>query len=144
MSKTYQIKSLDAKGQAQVETILPAQGGAPTVIKALAGSRYSLIDVQQNSAPDNIRVQRSGKHLRIMFDGSRQPDLVLENFFDGSSTEFKPSLAGATDSGALHEYVPETGNAQHALAQLEDDGVAFRAEKAPGKHGKCAADGRLA
>lgn len=122
MSKTYQIKSLDAKGQAQVETILPAQGGAPTVIKALAGSRYSLIDVQQNSAPDNIRVQRSGKHLRIMFDGSRQPDLVLENFFDGSSTEFKSSLAGATDSGALHEYVPETGNAQHALAQLEDNG----------------------
>ena len=121
MSKTYQIKSLDAKGQPQIETIQPAPGRAPTVIKAVPGTRYTLTEVQQGSAPDNIRVQRSGKHLRIMFDGSSQPDVVIEDFFDGSPSGGKSTLTGTTDRGALHEYVPETGIEQHSLSRLEDN-----------------------
>lgn len=121
MSKTYQIKSLDAKGQPQIETIQPAPGRAPTVIKAVPGTRYTLTKVQQGSAPDNIRVQRSGKHLRILFDGSSQPDVVIEDFFDGSPSGGKSTLTGTTDRGALHEYVPETGIEQHSLSRLEDN-----------------------
>lgn len=120
MSKTYQIKTVDAKGQALLETIQASTGKPPVTLKALPGVRYTLMDVQQGSAPDNIRVQRTGKHLKILFDGSKQTDLVLENYFDRETGQ-PPSLAGATDSGALHEYIPETGREQDSLPQLEDN-----------------------
>ena len=123
MSKTYQIKAVDAKGQALLETIQPGASKGPVTLQALPGVRYTLIDVQQGSAPDNIRVQRTGKHLRILFDGASQADLVLENYFDTEANSPSPALVGTTDSGTLHEYVPENGRLQDSLPRL-GDGVA--------------------
>jgi hypothetical protein len=120
MNKSYQIKAVDAKGQHILETVLSASGKGPLVLQAQAGVRYVLIDVQQASAPDNVRVQRSGKHLQVFFEGSVQPDLVLENHFDSSAVN-PPSLVGMTDSGALHEYIPESGQPQDTLARLADN-----------------------
>lgn len=120
MSKTYQIKAVDAKGQALLETIQPGASKGPVTLQALPGVRYTLIDVQQGSAPDNIRVQRTGKHLRILFDGASQADLVLENYFDTEANSPSPALVGTTDSGTLHEYVPENGRLQDSLPRLGD------------------------
>lgn len=120
MSKTYQIKAIDAAGKPLLETLQSASGKGPLTLQALPGVRYSLIDVQQGSAPDNIRVQRTGKHLKVLFDGSSQPDLVLENYFESVADAPYPTLTGATDSGAIHEYVPETGRMQDSLQRLTD------------------------
>lgn len=120
MSKTYQIKAIDAAGKPLLETLQSASGKGPLTLQALPGVRYSLIDVQQGSAPDNIRVQRAGKHLKVLFDGSSQPDLVLENYFESVADAPYPTLTGATDSGAIHEYVPETGRMQDGLQRLTD------------------------
>lgn len=120
MSKTYQIKAVDAKGQPLIQTITASADKGPVTLQALPGVRYTLIDVQQGSAPDNVRVQRVGKHLRVLFDGASQADLVLENYFEIEANSPSPSLVGTTDNGTLYEYVPESGRLQDNLPRLTD------------------------
>lgn len=121
MRKTYQLQTTDAQGQRRTQTIDSSLGPSPTVIATAPGERHVLLDVQQGSAPDNIRVQRVGKQLRVLFDGSTQADLVLDNFYSDSSTDGPATLAGATEQGSVHEYLPETGQAQDTLAALADN-----------------------
>ncbi|MBM3386430.1 MAG: carboxypeptidase regulatory-like domain-containing protein, partial [Betaproteobacteria bacterium] len=135
MSKTYQIQAVDAKGQRLLETLRATPGQGPVTLQALPGVRYTLIDVQQHSAPDNIRVQRAGKHLRIWFDGAGPADVVLENYYERTPDAPPPTLAGASDSGSVHAYVGETGQAADTLSALSDgqapQGMALGAVELP-------------
>jgi len=145
MNKTYQIKSVDAKGQPTMASVEAASGKGPLTLKVQPGQHHTLVDVQQASAPDNVRVQRIGKNLRIFFDGSAQPDLILEDYF-GGQTDAPSMLTGITDEGSLREYMPESGRQQDTLTQLSDNspiqGMALGGTELPAQSG--AAVGLLA
>ena len=121
MNKTYQLKTLDTQGQSRTQTLEAGSRKAPLLVPTAPGERHLLLDVQQGSAPDNIRLQRAGKHLRVFFDGSSQPDLVLENFYSGNASDEAVTLAGTTDQGGLYAYQPETGRVQDTVSQLTDN-----------------------
>jgi hypothetical protein len=124
MRKTYQIKFIDEKGQAQTIAIEAGPAKEPTTLTARAGSRYTLEDMQQGTAPDTIRVLRKGKNLLVYFDGAVQPELSLENFFEHPPVQ-TPSLTGISENGALYEYRPETGLEPDRLTNLSDHRTAL-------------------
>jgi hypothetical protein len=57
--------------------------GNPTTIKAVKGARYQLEEqTAKNTAPEIIRSKRVGKNLHVMLNGSKEADLIIENYFD--------------------------------------------------------------
>lgn len=124
MNKTYQIKTTDAQGKPLIESIQPDQGKKPKIIKAVSGACYNLVDVQQGSAPDNIRIVRSGKNLKVLFDGEKEPSLLIEDFYEVNS-DGQFALVGQNEQGAYYEYVPETAAKAATVGQLKDTGQIF-------------------
>ena len=114
MSKIYKIRVNEgAGGESQIIQITQSVNNkdAPLRIMARRGVRYELQDEAKGSgaAPDQVRVKRDGKNLTLMFDGSQNVDVVLENFYavgsvnDGSL----PVLAGLAENGGVYEYIPQ-------------------------------------
>ena len=122
MSKTYQLKMTSAKAEAKTHDATPANGKAPTALQAQAGARYQLSDVKTGFAPDNIRVSRSGKHLKIFVDGVSEPAFVIENFYE-FPIEDRLVLSGKAEDGSAYAYTPETASSAATVAQLKDDGL---------------------
>ena len=62
----------------QALDVTQGQGGngQPLRIKAVAGAKYELLDLEKAKArgPDNVKVKRVGKNLDILFEGSTEAD----------------------------------------------------------------------
>ena len=106
MSKIYKIRVNEgAGGESQISQITQSVNNkdAPLRIMARRGVRYELQDEAKGSgaAPDQVRVKRDGKNLTLMFDGSQNADVVLENFYAvGSAKDGSlPVLAGLAENG---------------------------------------------
>ena len=125
MAKLYKIQVDDGKGT-EIKPIHVEQGvgdkGSPLHLVAQKSARYELLQARQdgaNFAPDQLRVQRKGKNLQIWFDGSKQPDVVIEGYYDDASAT--PTLMGTAENGNPYEYVPQDPDVNSMPAQLKDD-----------------------
>lgn len=114
MAKIYKVLVNTGSG-AESKPINVMQGvgdkGSPVRIVAQKGVRYELQDEAKGkgSAPDQVRVKRVGKSLALMFDGSKTPDVVLEDYYAvGSANDGDlPVLAGLAENGNVYEYIPQ-------------------------------------
>lgn len=121
MSKTYQLKMTAPRADAKTHDATPAAGKSSVMVQAQPGARYQLTDVQTGFAPDNIRVSRSGKHLRILVDGQPEPAFVIENFYDQASEDHHV-LTGKAEDGNTYAYIPESASTAATVAQLQSNG----------------------
>ena len=128
MSKT--IKALVQNNAGEVtETLDVVQGagdkGKPARLKAVRGARYQLEDpTAGNTGPDSVRTKRSAKNLHVMLEGSTEPDLIVENYYDeGVMAEASGGLYGRAEDGNLYEYIPEDPNVASLPVALADGGV---------------------
>lgn len=136
MKNAYKIIVNNAQGSAKTLTHdVPAPGSfwGPLKIKANPGMRYQLVDVNTGQGPDNIRVKRVGKDLRISFEGRDTVDVMITDYYEHAGNE---SLVGEVEAGVLHAYVPETGDAAQMLSRLTDGakstGMALGSEQLAG------------
>ncbi len=136
MKNAYKIIVKNAQGSAKTLTHdVPAPGSfwGPLKIKAAPGARYQLVDVSTGQGPDNIRVKRVGKDLRISFEGRDTVDVMITDYYEHAGNE---SLVGEVDAGVLHAYVPETGDSAQMLSRLTDGakstGMALGSEQLAG------------
>lgn len=120
MSKTYQIKTIIGQAKAQTDTVSADPAKTPTTIKAVKGARYELMDTQQGSAPDNIRVLRSGKNLKIILAGSKDANLVIEDFYE-FNTDTGYALVGLSGQGDTYEYLPDNASSASTVGRLKDN-----------------------
>ena len=125
MAKQYKIQVDDGKGTEQTP-IRVEQGvgdkGAPVRMVAQKGARYELQQERKdgaNFAPDQLRVQRKGKGLQIWFDGSKQPDVVIEGYYNDDPSI--PTLMGVAENGNPYEYVPQDPDVNSMPTQLKDN-----------------------
>jgi len=81
MKKSYKVKIIPSVGEAQTLEIASSKLSATTTLSAIPGGHYQLLETASGQAPDNIRVSRKGKDLRIHFEGSEQADLVISNYY---------------------------------------------------------------
>lgn len=120
MSKTYKIKVNQGQGEAKFVDIPQAgDGRTPIVVKAVPGGKYQLMDPSTGYAPENIRASRSGKNLRVFFEGRSQADLVVEDYYEVAPEGFN-GLIGEAESGRFYEYIPESAVGRSAVPLLAD------------------------
>ena len=85
MKNAYKIIVNNAQGSAKTLTHdVPAPGSfwGPLKIKATPGARFQLVDVSTGQGPDNIRVKRVGKDLRISFEGRDKVDVMITDYYE--------------------------------------------------------------
>ena len=99
----------------QTMELVPGHGdqGKSTRIKAFPKGRYLLQDpALNNQGPQKVRTQRVGKNLHVMLDGSVQPDLIVEGYFDEANLiDANQGLMGRNANGAMRAYVPSESTA---------------------------------
>ncbi|CAN1496974.1 Cadherin_repeat domain containing protein [Burkholderiaceae bacterium] len=128
MSKT--IKALVQNNAGEVtETLNVVQGagdkGNPARLKAVRGARYQLEDpAAANTGPDSVRTKRSAKNLHVMLEGSTEPDLIVENYYDEAvMVDETGGLYGRAEDGNLYEYIPEDPVVANLPVALADGGL---------------------
>lgn len=125
MAKTYKVLVNDGKGAESV-AVQVAQGagdkGKPVRLLAQRGVRYELQDEVKGKgfAPDQVRAKRVGNNLTLMFDGSQNPDVVIEDYYIVKGEGAAPMLAGLAENGGVYEYIPQDPNANHLTPSLKD------------------------
>jgi VCBS repeat-containing protein len=127
MSKIYNLRVNESSGT-EGQTVSVTQGmgdkGAPVRVLAQRGARYELQDdaKAKGAAPDQVRVKRVGKNLHLLFDGSQNADVVLENFYaEGNTTDGGlPVLAGQAENGSVYEYIPQDPAFSSVTHELAD------------------------
>jgi hypothetical protein len=119
MKKSYKVKIIIGAGEPQTLDISSSAGVGSTTLNAVPGGRYQLIDAATGLAPDNIRVTRRGKDLKINFDGLDQAELVIADFYAFSAGDAN-TLVGEPVTGNYHAYIPESGDGARSIAQLTD------------------------
>jgi len=120
MSKSYKVKVNQGQGKSELVDI-PATGvtGKPVSLKAAAGTRYLLQDPLTGFAPENIRVSRSGKDLKVFFEGRTSPDLLIEDYYSVMPAGYN-ALVGEAENGRAYEYIPESASGDVSVPLLAD------------------------
>ena len=129
MAKTYKILVNDGKGtdNKPVSVVQGASAkGEPVRMTAKRGWRFELQDdlKGKNLGPDQVRLKRMGKNLGLMFDGSVNPDVIIEDFYaeneDKEKDNGSPMIVGQAEDGGIYEYVPQDPAASSMASQLKD------------------------
>ena len=104
------VNNINAVGNEVLE-VTQGQGGLgqPLRIKAKAGAKYQLQDLEKAKAvgPDLVKVKLVGKNFHIQFDGSTEADVIIEDYFDVMPEGYN-ALIGQDESGIVFEYVIES------------------------------------
>jgi hypothetical protein len=124
MAKQYKV--LVHTGKADNNQTIDIQAGAaergqPVRIKALAGAKYQLQEMQRNEqvAPDYIKVKRVGKHLHVLFEDQQQPSLIIEDYYDVMPQGYN-GVIGQAENGSFYEYIPEDPKSAGLVPLLSD------------------------
>jgi len=118
MNKTYKviITATKANRIARVNKIIDVVQGSTTHIQAKGGERFELHDAQTGISPSIKKVitKRVGNHLHIQFEGSTQPDLIIDNYYDDGV--LPNELSGVSEEGQVFDYL--VGESQELLESV--------------------------
>ena len=110
-----------AAGQQSIKIPLVA-GQGQTRISRRGGKANVLLGDEDNVAPDEVKLQRTGDDLVVMFDGvdPDQGQLLIEGFYEqsGEKSDQQNVLAGMAEDGQYHRYASSVDADRFELAQL--------------------------
>lgn len=101
-------------GQNVVSNNVVTQGsgaaGKPLIVKAGSKQRIELKDLDTHVAPDQVRVTKDGKNLKIKIGKKAAPeddaaDIIIEGYFDNNA-----SLIGVAENGEYYNFIPQGAN----------------------------------
>ena len=78
---TFKVK-VKSTGQEPLVAVGAGDGGTPLKLQAGRGERFELIGPETGKAPPRLRAQRKGRDLQILAEGVKEPDVVIEGYFD--------------------------------------------------------------
>eukprot|EP01032_Pedospumella_encystans_P011402 gene11402-13255_t len=123
---THKFKVLIKTARADGNPVLEVEQGAASKgqvlrIKAIAGDKYQLQEEGkgQGLAPESIQVKRVGKHLHILFTGSLEADLIIEDYYEVNSEGYN-GIIGQAENGNFYEYLTQDPNEEGLIGRLED------------------------
>jgi hypothetical protein len=112
MNKTYKviISATKLNRIARVNKTVEIVQGSTTHIQTNGGERFELRESSTNISPSTKKIitKRVGNHLHIQFEGSTQPDLIIDNYYNADSlpNEFN----GVNEDGTIFDYVISESN----------------------------------
>ena len=133
MAKQYKV--LVNTGKAENNSVIDvprnATGKDPVRIKAKAGAKYQLQELNEQSGnkplgPDYVKTKRVGKNLHILFEGDKEASVIIEDYYD-VSTEGYNGLIGEAENGSFYEYIPEDPQIDGLVPSLRDGADAVNA-----------------
>ena len=77
----YKVR-LKSTGQEHLVAVGAGDNGAPLKLQAGRGERFELIDPATGKAPTRLRALRKGRDLQLLAEGAKEPDVVIEGYFD--------------------------------------------------------------
>jgi hypothetical protein len=123
MAKTIQIVVVaDSQTNNPQHNVVQGSGdqGKPTRIKAVKGAHYQLKDpTAKDIGPDYIRSKRVGKNLDVSLYGSKDADLIIEDYYANMAEDGK-GLYGMAENGEMYEYIPEDPTTKGLTQHLVD------------------------
>jgi hypothetical protein len=124
MAKQYKVVVNGGKfGDAQTVQVTEGAGryGRPVKIKAQAGVKYQLQELERNqqTAPEHVKVKRVGKNLHVLFSGQSEADLILEDYYSVMPPSHQ-GLIGQAENGRIYQYIPEDPSIQGLVANLRE------------------------
>ena len=128
MAKQFKVlvNTGNADNNQSVE-VTQGQGGRgqPVRLQAKAGAKYQLLDLEKAKAvgPDYVKVKRVGKNLHILFEGSTEADVIIEDYYDVMPEGYN-GVVGQAENGNFYEYIPEDPDVKGLIPQLADGGQA--------------------
>jgi len=128
MSKKFKlIVSTGNTDNNQTVDVTQGQGGRgqPVLLKAKAGAKYQLLDLEKAKAvgPDYVKVKRVGKNLHILFEDSTEADVIIEDYYEVMPEGYN-GVVGQAENGNFYEYIPEDPDVKGLIPQLADGGQA--------------------
>ena len=107
MNKTYKviISATKLNRIARVNKTIDVVQGSTTHIQAKGGEHFELHDAQTGISPPikKIITKRVGNNLHIQFEGSTQPDLIIDNYYDEGV--LPNEFTGVSEDGQVFDYV---------------------------------------
>ncbi|WP_165803879.1 Ig-like domain-containing protein [Limnohabitans planktonicus] len=90
-------------------------------IKAIAGDKYQLQEIGkgQSFAPESIKAKRVGKHLHIIFEGSKDADLIIEDYYEVMAKGYN-GMVGRAENGNFYEYLTQDPNEDGMIGHLNE------------------------
>ncbi|PUE06853.1 hypothetical protein B9Z51_13055 [Limnohabitans sp. T6-5] len=123
---TNKFKVLIKTARADSNQVVEVEQGAANKgkvqrIKAIAGDKYQLQEEGkgQGLAPESIQVKRVGKHLHVLFTGSIEADLIIEDYYEVNSEGFN-GIVGQAENGNYYEYLTQDPNEEGLIGRLKD------------------------
>ena len=115
MSANYKITISTTKlnRMTRVNKSIELVQGRTTHIEAQGGERFHLQELQTGVSPKKIITKRVGKQLHIQFEGSTQPDLIIDNYYDDAV--LPNELTGTNQEGDIFDYVIDESSELGAL-----------------------------
>ncbi|QTD31477.1 Ig-like domain-containing protein [Pseudomonas fluorescens] len=110
------IAVIDGKKITEAADLSAAKAGEPVRLKAIEGGQYLLAQGEKGLAPQKISIKRVGKDLHLSLEGSDEPQLIIEGFYEHGG-----QLVGVADDGAYYEYVSSDAEKEHEAAFLMDN-----------------------
>ncbi|QTD31476.1 Ig-like domain-containing protein [Pseudomonas fluorescens] len=110
------IAVVDGKTITEAVDLSTVKAGKPVRIKAIEGGKYILAEGEKGVAPENITIKRVGKDLHLSLEGSDEPQLIIEGFYEHGG-----QLVGVAEDGAYYEYVSSDAEKEHEPAFLMDN-----------------------
>ena len=126
MAKKFKVLVNTGKAESnQSLDVTQGQGslGQPLRIKAQAGTKYQLQDLEKAKgvAPQYVKVKRVGKNLHLLFEGSQEADVIIEDYYEVMPDGYNAVL-GQAENGNFYEYIPEDPSVKGLISELADGG----------------------
>jgi hypothetical protein len=112
MSQKVAVIVKDGQNVVSNNVVMEGSGaaGKPLIVKAGSKQRIELKDLDTHVAPDQLRVTKDGKNLKIKIGKKAiveddAADIIIEGYFDNDA-----SLIGVAENGEYYNFIPQGAN----------------------------------
>ncbi|MGW8168568.1 MAG: Ig-like domain-containing protein [Sulfurovaceae bacterium] len=112
MSQNVAVIVKDGQNVVSNNVVMEGSGaaGKPLIIKAGSKQSIELKDLATHVAPDQVRVTKDGKNLKIKLGKKASvqddaADIIIEEYFDNDA-----SLIGVAENGQYYNFIPQGAN----------------------------------
>ena len=86
-----------------------------SVLKAIPGVDYVLVDKQTNAAPQKVIMVRDGNNLKLFLMGEEEPSIIIEDYY-----LVPGQIIGETAGKQVHDYTPQSAVEHDNIGNMAD------------------------